>query len=165
MQYAQKGFTLIELMIVVAIIGILAAVAIPAYQDYTVKAKVSNVLSAANSIKTAVAVCIQENGGVPTNCNAGSNGIPTVTATKEVASGTVNDGIIALTLVDGLGKGVSGTVTFEPTVTDNGSAVVWKSTPSFSATDNKAAFDLITKNNPAAGGGSSSGEDGSSTGG
>ncbi len=60
MQKVQQGFTLIELMIVVAIIGILAAVAIPAYQDYTVKAKIGNALSAADPIKTAVALCIQE---------------------------------------------------------------------------------------------------------
>ena len=53
MQMAQKGFTLIELMIVVAIIGILAAVALPAYQDYTVRAKVTEGLSLASSAKTA----------------------------------------------------------------------------------------------------------------
>ncbi|MXS85990.1 prepilin-type N-terminal cleavage/methylation domain-containing protein [Nitrosomonas sp. HPC101] len=152
MQHNQQGFTLIELMIVVAIIGILAAVAIPAYQDYTVKAKVSNVLSAANSIKTAVAVCIQENGGVSTNCNEGSNGVPTVTATKEVAAtgSSITDGTIVLALADGIGKGVSGTITFKPTVTNNGSAVTWTSTPSFSESDNQAAYDLITKNNNSA---------------
>ena len=58
-RYLQKGFTLIELMIVVAIIGILAAVALPAYQDYTIRARVSEVILAASSCRTAVSESVQ----------------------------------------------------------------------------------------------------------
>jgi type IV pilus assembly protein PilA len=66
---AQAGFTLIELMIVVAIIGILAAVAIPAYQNYIKKAKFANVISATNAVKLAMADCIQNNSVISGTCD------------------------------------------------------------------------------------------------
>ncbi|MGZ8153164.1 MAG: pilin [Methylovulum sp.] len=150
MKKAQQGFTLIELMIVVAIIGILAAVAIPAYQDYTIKAKVGNALSAVDSIKTAVALCAQEAGGVLTTCDAGSNGIVSTTnftATKEVQALTsVTDGVIVITLGSGLGADVDGkTITFRPTANSTGSALTWANSTTITA--GTAGATLVTKNN------------------
>ncbi len=115
---AQKGFTLIELMIVVAIIGILAAIAIPQYQQYTTKAKFAEVVSTAESYKSAVALCSQENAGVLTSCDLGSSGIPAAPATMpaNVQGITVVDGVVTVTANASAGGYV---YAVQPTV-DNG---------------------------------------------
>lgn len=87
MNTMQKGFTLIELMIVVAIIGILAAVALPAYQDYTVKAKVSEVILAASACRTNVSEVYQSTSTLP---DAGDWGCEVTNPTKYVASVTTS---------------------------------------------------------------------------
>lgn len=139
----QSGFTLIELMIVVAIIGILAAVAIPAYQDYTVKAKVANALTAVDSLRPAVGACIQEAGGIKTGCDAGARGIPNFSGTKEVASAKVKDGIIELTLAKDIGTGVDGlTITMKPNV--GSSNITWENETTVT---HVAAKEAILKNN------------------
>ena len=97
---AQKGFTLIELMIVIAIIGILAAVAIPAYQDYTVRAKVSELIVAGSSAKSAISEGFQTNGmaGVSSAATSVTKGTSAAPVSKYLQSiSASNTGVITLT--------------------------------------------------------------------
>ncbi|MDM5126850.1 pilin [Aeromonas salmonicida] len=86
----QSGFTLIELMIVVAIVAILAAIALPAYQNYTKKAKMTELVSASGAAKLAVEVCVQTNG--VTACTAGNYGIPAAAPSPAVSTGVETTG-------------------------------------------------------------------------
>ena len=90
----QKGFTLIELMIVIAIIGILAAIAIPAYQNYTIRSQVTEGLSLADGWKTSISEYYAQNGAFPTGCSANGNAAGGLMVCAGVTSGKYVAGVI-----------------------------------------------------------------------
>ena len=127
MKTLQKGFTLIELMIVVAIIGILAAIAIPAYQDYTIRAQVSEGLNLAAAAKAAVAETYARSNQAPSDrSEAGLSPVATDTSGKYVESVDVAGGTILVTYSSAANPTVAGRIVgLQPYVTSD-RAVVWR---------------------------------------
>jgi len=122
----QKGFTLIELMIVVAIIGILAAIAIPAYQDYTIRSQVTEGLNLAGAAKAAIAESYSQTGVWPANnLAAGLDVTPANISGKYVTGVAVATGVITITYGDQANARIAGNTLIITPGTSNNFDVAW----------------------------------------
>jgi type IV pilus assembly protein PilA len=149
MKRVQQGFTLIELMIVVAIIGILAAVAIPQYQDYTMRSKLAGIGTCVDPVKSAMAQKFSEDGAFATFAQLAAVGINVTNCKDAVLTDTgtaATTGKIIATLNKQLGNNVpnAGTITFTTTPAVGDTQIVWIAAAANGIT-NPQAVDYVTK--------------------
>jgi type IV pilus assembly protein PilA len=131
MHKQQKGFTLIELMIVVAIIGILAAIALPAYQDYTIRSKVSEGVALASEARTAVAETAASLGGLGSVTAANTGYVFPAAGTDYVSTIAVGaNGVITVTMggTEGTGASAEPVIVFTPTQANPEDPITWACT-------------------------------------